>query len=313
MTAPDQRPLAGKRVVVTGSGRGVGAALAIHAAELGASVVVNDLEAAAIADTLATIEGAAGRAIGCPADIATEAGADSVIGACVDAFGGIDGLVNNAGLFLMGTGTEPFDEAKVRAMVNVNLFGTVYCGMAAMRHMVAAGSGSIVNVTSGAQVGLAGMGMYGATKGAVASLTFAWAAELKGSGVRCNALSPLADSRLADINYEYLEAHGQKVARVPLPEPSNNAPVVAYLLSDRSAAVNGQVVRIEGPSLSTMTHPAVWGPLLTRDKWRFDDIVEAFEGELGRRLAPLGAVAMRPEYIGWGSEHWRKTSEAQAD
>lgn len=303
------RPLEGRRIVVTGSGRGIGAAVAAGAAALGARVVVNDVDQSVADDTVAGIRSAGGEAVVCVADISTWSGASEVIGTCVESFGGIDGLVNNAGVFAMGTAPE-LDAATVERVFGVNAFGTAYCGSLAAKHMVAQDYGSIVNVTSGAHLGIPTMGIYGASKGAVASFTYAWASEFAGTGVRCNAISPFADTRMGKLTDEYLASHGRPPHAGTQPEPEANVGVVLYLLSDRSRALNGQIVRVEGSNLSTLTHPAVWHPVLERERWGFDDVCEAFEGELGERLAPLGVVSLVPNYVGSGSAFWTKVDAA---
>ncbi len=283
--------LDGKAIVITGSGGGIGAAYARHAAREGARVVVNDVDAASAHAVVAAIRAEGGTASAYVASIASWDGAAGLIAHCVQKFGGIDGLVNNAALFRMALPEEE-DEAGLRALIEVNVLGTMFCGIHASRHMLARGRGSIVNVTSGAQAGLGRQGAYGASKGAVASLTYTWAIDMGARGVRVNAVSPMARSRMADLAQQYLAEHGH----APWPEmaatPEDNTPVVIYLLSDRSAAVNGQVVRIDGKRLSLMTHPAVLHPPLQRALWGVQEVVDAFEQELASRQLPLGVVAL---------------------
>ena len=300
--------LEGKSVVVTGSGRGIGAAIAASAAEHGARVVVNDIDDAPVSATVAAIVGAGGDAIGCVADVSQWSEAERLIEECVSAFGRIDGLVNNAAVFGMNR-LDEMSEAELRTALSVNVAGTAFCATHAVRRMLAQGSGSIVNVTSGAQAGIPTMGVYGATKGAVASFTYAWAAELAGTGVRCNALSPMARTRMVDITDSYLAAQGLLMPHGPSPDPETNAPVVVHLLSDASAGLNGQVVRIEGTHLSTMTHPAVWLPTIERDPWTVDAVRAAFDDELGDRLSPIGVVGMIPDIDLQGSAFWSANAD----
>ena len=160
------RVLQGKCVVITGSGRGLGAAYARSASSAGAAVVVNDIDEEPVDDVVAEIRAGGGEAVGVVADVSTWAGADEAVTACVDTFGQIDGLVNNAGIFSMGR-LEEMEPDDVAALVATNILGTAFCGSHAARHMVSRGAGSIVNVTSGAHAGIPRMGVYGATKGAV--------------------------------------------------------------------------------------------------------------------------------------------------
>jgi NAD(P)-dependent dehydrogenase (short-subunit alcohol dehydrogenase family) len=274
--------LRGKAVVVTGAGRGLGAAYASLAAAEGAAVVVNDVDVERAREVVAEIGAAGGRAVADGSDIASWDGAGALIAHCVDAFGAIDGLVNNAGIFRLA-GPYDQDPEDFRAVVEVNLLGTAYCGLHAIRAMT---RGSIVNVTSGAHAGSADMGAYGASKGGVASLTYCWAVDLAGSGIRVNAVSPNAQTRMAEAFEKHL---GEKAQRQNIGKPAEqNAPAVVYLLSDLSASVHGQVVRMDGTELSLIRHPAVIGDGLNDPEWTVEAVAAAFTGELAGCVQPLG-------------------------
>jgi len=272
--------LRSKAIVVTGAGRGLGAAYARLAAAEGASVVVNDVDA----DLAASVaEEIGGRAFA--ADIATWDGAGALIAHCVETFGAIDGLVNNAGIFRLADPVTQ-DPAEFRAVIEVNLLGTAYCGLHAIRAMLPRGTGSVVNVTSGSHAGSAAMGAYGASKGGVASLTYCWAADLAGTGVRVNAVSPNAHTRMAEEYERYLgdRARGQNLRK----PPEQNAPAVVYLLSDAAAKVHGQVVRIDGEELSLIGHPVVLGRGVRDPRWTVAAVAEAFDRELAGALQQVG-------------------------
>jgi NAD(P)-dependent dehydrogenase (short-subunit alcohol dehydrogenase family) len=297
------QPLAGKAVVITGSGRGIGAATAKLAASLGARVVVNDVDAGPAGQTVAEITAAGGTAVAQVADITTWDGAGRLVDRCVEAFGRIDGLVNNAGISRLATLAET-TEAHLREVIEVNLFGTAFCAAHAVRHMRPQKSGAIVNVTSGAHMGLPAMGAYGGSKGAVASFTYCWAMESARYGVRVNAVSPMADTRMIDIATEYRLAKGGKAVPFTPPPPANNAPVVCFLLSDAAAGVNGQLVRIEGRQLSLLSHPGVALPLHENDAWTFDGVADVFRRDLAQRQFPLGVAGLKVEVAGQGSAAW---------
>ena len=298
-----QRALEDKCVVITGSGRGLGAAYARSASAAGAAVVVNDVDPDPVAEVVAELRASGAQTTGVVADVSSWGGAAEVITACVDTFGQIDGLVNNAGLFSMSR-LEEMDPGDVAALVAANVMGTAFCASHAATHMVRRGAGSIVNVTSGAHAGIPMMGVYGATKGAAASFTYAWAAELAGTGVRCNAISPLARTRMVDTTRRYLESKELPSYGGEMPDPEANAPVAMFLLSDRSSDVNGQIVRIEGSHLSIMVHPAVWLPVLSRDTWTLDAVAEAFATDLVHRQSPTGVVGIRPDTTAAASAFW---------
>lgn len=282
------RALEGKAVIVTGAGQGIGEATATLAATLGARVLVNDLRQADAERVATAIRAAGGDAAAFAADVSLWATGRALVEACLDRFGRLDGLVNNAGLFRIAPLAETSEEDFVSTF-KVNTLGTAACAQAAARHMVAAGRGAIVNIVSGAQSGMHGLAAYGASKGAVASLTYAWAIELAATGVRLNAVSPMANTQMAHATRAYLAS-----AAVPLPETvppaTANAPAICYLLSDAASGVHGQVVRIDGTVLTLVTHPAILAPVLEDENWTVEKIARAFAGDLAARAQPLGVV-----------------------
>ena len=216
-----------KAVVVTGAGRGIGRAYAHLAAHEGAAVVVNDIDAEVAEEVTEEIRSAGGRVATVAADVSDWAGAASIIDRCVDEFGAIHGLVNNAGLFAMADGWE-LTQSHVLELVRANIVGVAACGTFAMRRMVDQGFGSIVNIVSGAHFGIPHMSVYGATKGAVASFTYGWALDLEGTGVRVNAVSPLGRTRMGAATAEFYRSHGLGVIdNAGSPDPEVNAPVVS--------------------------------------------------------------------------------------
>ena len=257
--------LDGKAVIVTGAGRGLGEAYARHAAEAGARVVVNDLEGAE--RVAASIADAGGEAVAHTGSVTDPAVATALVELCGSAFGRVDGLVNNAGITHFG---DPWDDEPdvLRSVIEVNVLGTMYCGTAAAKVMR---GGSIVNVVSGAMLGRADAAAYSASKGAVASMTYSWAGDLAGHGVRVNAISPIAWTRLmaADPN-------GNPAA----PPPERVAPLVTYLLSDLSAGITGQVLRLADGHLHAVRQPAIIRPVLHRETWTVEEIAAAVGGEL---------------------------------
>lgn len=156
------------------------------------------------------------------------------------------------------------------------MLGVIYCGIAAVeRFRHHGGSGVIVNVTSGGHVGMPGLSVYGATKGAVASLTYGWAVDLADLGVRVIGFSPLAQTRMANF------ATG-------LPDPDRVALAVPYLLSDASVGLSGQVVRFDGTRLSLLRLPVFSGPFESREDWSVTAVAEALGGPLRASVQPVG-------------------------
>jgi len=266
--------LDGRAVVITGSGRGLGRAYALEVAAAGAAVVINDVDGDAAASVVAEIEEAGGRAVADVHSVADPDGARALVDGCIDAFGRLDGLVNNAGVLTEAPPWETTDEQTYR-MVAVNVLGTIYCGHAAIDRMRTAGApASIVNVTSGTHLGQPGLAVYGATKGAVASLTYGWALDLAGTNVRVNALSPLA---ITPMKLPPYDGHAH---------PAEVAAVITYLLSDASARLTGQLVRRARDQLGLIRHPAV-GRMISGE-WTLDAIADAFDKVLADDLEPVG-------------------------
>jgi len=285
--------LNGKAVIITGSGRGIGAGCAKGAARQGAAVVVNDVNPESINETVATIRAQGGTAIGCVADVTKWEDAERLVRTCIESFGKIDGLVNNAGLAHIA-GIAEFDPGAARSLVDVNVMGTLYCTARAVKPMLAQRSGSIVNVISGAHMGLPRLGVYAATKGAVASMVYSWAIELKGSGVRVNALSPVAGGT------------GMSPADPLNQPPEANSPVVEYLLSDLSSDVNGQLVRIDKEELHLYTHPALLIPPAVRPKWSAEAIADVFANEFKDRQVACGVMGMESLPVNVQTGYWKR-------
>lgn len=288
--------LAGKGVVITGAGRGLGRAYALDAAAHGAAVVVNDVDRDKADEVVAEIQAAGGKAVADAASVADWSAAEAMITRCVDAFGRIDGLVNNAGLFYV---TPPWDddEQRMRRLIEVNVLGTLFCATHALRRMKAQGGGSIVNITSGAHAGIPSMAAYGASKGAAASYTYSAAMDAAPFGVRVNAVSPIGTTRMglaqdggmSDELELTPEAERDLQTRRPrLVPPERVSPLVTFLLSDLSAGVTGQVIRLEDRQLGLVGHPVVLQPVEEREGWTPELVAEAFRTNFDSRLCPVG-------------------------
>ena len=197
--------LNGRVAVITGAGRGLGRAYALDMARRGASVVVNDIGAdlaggdagpGPAEQVVAEIAAAGGKAVASFHDVGDAAEAARMIDTAVEAFGGVDILVHNAGNLFHGTLIE-LPLAAFESLIRVHLMGAVHTCRAACPVMVGQGWGRIVLTTS--QVGFFGKaesGAYGAAKMAVLGLMATLAEELEGTGVRVNAIAPFAFTRM---------------------------------------------------------------------------------------------------------------------
>lgn len=280
--------LEGKAVVITGAGRGLGEAYALHAARAGACVLVNDIDgelAEAVTDRI-TRHG--GRAVASAQSVCDPDQASGVVERCQAEFGRVDGLVNNAALNYQ---TPPWaeDVRAVRELIEVNVLGVLYCGIAAARVMRAQGAGSIVNISSGSSLGSRGAGTYSASKGAVASLTYSWALDLADVGVRVNGVCPLAWTRMVERASPAIQLHV-----TPQRTPDRVAPLITYLLSDRAEGITGQLIRFTGDRLLIVRQPAFKDPELHRDSWATEDIAAAFDDVLDHHLEPFGFEKQTP-------------------
>jgi NAD(P)-dependent dehydrogenase (short-subunit alcohol dehydrogenase family) len=279
--------LDGKAVVITGAGRGLGEAYAKHTAQAGAAVVVNDIDGELAEAVAAQIVEQGGRAVASAASVADSEQAGGIVQQCLAEFGRLDGLVNNAALNYQAPPWE--DDAEVaRELIEVNVLGVLYCGIAATRVMRAQGAGSIVNISSGSSFGQHACGTYAASKGAVASLTYSWALDLAELGVRVNGVCPLAWTRM-------VERHRASQARVtPQRTPDRGAPLITYLLSDRAAGITGQLIRFTGDQLHIVRQPGIKEPVLQRPSWTVEDIAAAFDEVLDHHLEPFGLEKRPP-------------------
>ncbi len=281
------RVLDGKAVVITGAGRGLGEAYAVHAAAAGAAVVVNDIDGELAAAVSARIVERGGRAVASAASVADPDQAAGIVERCLAEFGRLDGLVNNAGLRYLALPWEE-DLALAREPIEVNLLGTLYCGVAATSVMRTQRAGSIVNISSGSSFGQRASGTYAASKGAIASLTYSWALDLAEAGLRVNGVCPLAWTRM-------VEHHPAARPRVtPQRTPDRVAPLITYLLSDRAEGITGQLIRFIGDQLHIVRQPAIKDPVLHRAAWTTEDIAVAFDEVLEAHLEPYGLEKQPP-------------------
>jgi NAD(P)-dependent dehydrogenase (short-subunit alcohol dehydrogenase family) len=290
--------MAGRAVVVTGAGRGLGRAYALDAAAAGAAVVVNDVDAAETEAVVAQIRAARGRAVPAVADVSDPRQAASLVDTCVTTFGRLDGLVNNAGLYHESPPWEETPERMHRA-VSVNVLGAMYCLSAAARTMRARGGGSIVNASSGGLFGFPTVSTYAATKGALLSLTWSAALDLAECGIRVNAVSPKAITRMtATALGRRLVPPGAGAA--PLDgiadrTPERIAPLVTYLLSPLAEGITGQLFRFDGERICVVGSVAFDDhPGETRPGWDVAAVADAFDGPLGDHLQAFGVERRLP-------------------
>ena len=296
----------GRVVIVTGAGRGIGREHALAFAAEGARVVVNDLgttgdgqgrDEGPADEVVAAIRAAGGEAVAHFADIADWEGARSLVAAALDAFGGLDVLVNNAGFvrdrMLFTSGEDEWD-----AVIRVHLKGH----FAPTRHAAeywrarskegAPVAARIINTSSGAGLmGSVGQGAYSAAKAGIAALTLVEAAEFGRFGVTANAIAPSARTRMTEEVF---------ADRMKAPDggfdanhPGNISPLVVWLGSTESAAVTGRVFEVEGGVISVADG---WqhGPAADKgDRWAPAEVGPAVERLLAEAPSPAPVYGAR--------------------
>jgi 3-oxoacyl-[acyl-carrier protein] reductase len=234
--------------IVTGSSRGIGAAIARRLAAEGMAVVINYSGNAAPAEELAgSIQGSGGRALAHRADVADPVAVRTMFDAAEAKFGGIDVLVNNAGIMQLAPLVES-DDALVDRHLAINLKGTINTLREAGRRL--RGGGRIINFSSSV-VGLyqPAYGVYAATKAAVEALTHVFAKELRGRGITVNAVAPGPTATglfLDGKDQQTIDAIAKMAPLERLGEPEDIAAVVAFLAGPDGGWVNGQVLRANG-------------------------------------------------------------------
>src|SRR5882757_970475 len=276
-------------VIVTGAGQGLGRAHAQSLAAAGARVVVNDVgeNAKKVADAILA---AGGQAMPCVADVADWEDSRRLIDTTVEWFGGLDALVNNAGItrdrMLVSMTEQEWDD-----IARVNLKGH-FCPLrhaaAYWRERSKAGgpvAARVINTSSGAGLlGSVGQGNYSAAKGAIAAMTLVAAAEMGRYGVTVNALAPAARTPMTEgVFAEQMKAPEQGFDAM---DPANVSPLVVWLASEGSGDVNGRVFEVEGGTIGVMDG---WqfGPRATREsRWQPEEIGAAVAELIEEAPAP---------------------------
>jgi len=191
MTVREAYDLSGRTAVVTGAGSGIGRSSALLLAEAGAAVVCADVNEASAKATAESIVDAGGRAVSAAVDVTDRADVDQLVDGAVDAFGRVDVMCNIAGIMHESAEIVDTTDETLDRVLAVNLKGVFYGSRAAARRMVGQGSGSIINMASGAvDVPAPGIGPYAIAKAGVAQLTKTLAIEVAKQGVRVNAVAP---------------------------------------------------------------------------------------------------------------------------
>lgn len=242
----------GKVAAITGAGGGIGRATAVKFAAAGASVVVADIDTAAVDETAELIRAAGGAATATTTDVSDSAAVKAMVATAVDTYGGLDIAHNNAGIVGAGANIADMDDDVWRAGIDVMLSGVFYGIKHEVPALLARGGGAIINTSSGAGlIGFPGMANYVAAKHGVIGLTKSAALEYIGDNIRINAICPgTARSRMVE---DWMQGSAEAEAEVAglhpigrIADADEIAESVLWLASPASSFVVGTALAIDG-------------------------------------------------------------------
>ncbi|MFP6837131.1 MAG: SDR family NAD(P)-dependent oxidoreductase [Pseudomonadales bacterium] len=275
--------LQGKRIVITGSSRGLGRAFAIACAGEGASVIINGTNQEALSEAEQLIQAAGGNVRAIAGSVADEAICKSLIDGCVETFGGVDVVVNNAGIVrdktLMKMSVEDFD-----AVIAVNLRGAFSCTKHAALAMREGGGGQIIQVISAAGLtGGFGQGNYAASKAGMMGILRCAVQEFSRFNIRNNAIWPVAETDMTQVVFNRANA-AAKDHNTPAPtpvemgfgKPEEVAQGLVWLASDAAAHFDGQCVSFNGRKTAIWSHPAEQHVTFHDGPWTADELDEHY-------------------------------------
>jgi len=243
--------LQGQIAVITGAGSGIGRAMATRFAAEGASIVAADWNAQRLDEVVANLRASGGTAVGAQGNIAEQATAEGLIELAMSTYGRLDILCNNAGVMDYMQGVGELSDDIWRRVLSINLDGPMFASRKAIPHMIAQGSGSIINTASTAGIsGAAAGAAYTASKHALVGLTRNTAWMYASKGIRCNAICPggtatnIAETMPADrMDAEGSARAGAYAALIPaFLEPGDIANLALFLASDESRHINGAII-----------------------------------------------------------------------
>ena len=283
--------LKGKVALVTGAGRGLGRCHALALAAEGAKVVVNDLGGAldgtgadrTPADEVVTeIKAMGSDAIANYENVASFEGAEKMVKCAMDNFGRLDILVNNAGV-LRDRMVFNMSEEEWDLVLKVHLYGHFNCARHASTVFRQQRSGRIVNTSSSAGLGNMGQANYSAAKEGIVGLTRTLARDLGRYGITCNAIRPMAGTRMT-LTPELKAAWGKSMGvsgadldnfmKTIFTPPENVSPFVVFLCTDEAANINGRTFSVMGGEVHLYSEPEYIKSIYTKGTWTVDELCE---------------------------------------
>ncbi|MES2537222.1 MAG: SDR family NAD(P)-dependent oxidoreductase [Pseudomonadota bacterium] len=265
-----------KVVVVTGAGGGIGRDFSLALAREGAKVVVNDIGTSITGDgadpsraqlVVDEIRAFGGTAVANADSVSDWAGAHRIVATAMDAFGRIDGVINNAGI-LRDRFFFNMSEEEWMAVINVHLNGSFFVSRAAAPYFKSQQSGSYVHlVSTSGLIGNLGQANYSAAKLGIVALSKSIAMDMAKFNVRSNCISPFAWSRMVGSIPTETEEQKARVARLKTMETSKIAPLAVYLASDKAADVSGQIFAVRANEIFLMGQSRPIRSMHTAEGW----------------------------------------------
>ena len=275
--------LAGKTVLVTGAGRGIGRSISLLMAEHGANVVVNDLGGSATGEgadlgpadeVVAEIKAAGGSAVANGGSVSSWDDAHEMIETAVESFGSIDVVVNNAGI-LRDVIFHKMTESDFDAVIDVHLKGSFNVARAAATQFRKQQSGSMIHFTStSGLIGNFGQANYAAAKLGIVALSKSIALDMSRYGVRSNCISPFAWSRLIGTIPSNTPEQQARLDKMKKMKPEDQAPLAVYLASDLSKDISGQIFGVRRNEIFLMSQSRPVRSAHNSDGWTPQSISE---------------------------------------
>lgn len=285
-----------KVIIVTGAGGGIGKALAVEAAKAGAAIVVNDIgvslsgeadDLGAAQTVVKEIEDAGGRAVASTHSVSEPGDAQGIVQTAIDAFGRLDGVINNAGIlrdsFFHKMSHENFD-----SVVKVHLYGTWNVSRAAAPIFKEQGSGAFVHMTStSALIGNYGQANYMAAKLGIAALSKSIALDMERFGVKSNCIAPFAWSRMTSSVPTDTPDQVARVEKFKKMVPEKIAPLAISLLSGDERAPTGQIFAVRNNEIMLMSQPRPIRSVHRGEGWTPETVLDHALPSMEAQFYPL--------------------------
>jgi NAD(P)-dependent dehydrogenase (short-subunit alcohol dehydrogenase family) len=299
------KPLQDKVAVVTGAGRGIGAAVALELARQGARIVVNDVGASLDGagasaspgeEVAARIRELGGEAVVSTDSVADPAAAERIVGTAVDRFGRIDAVVNNAGI-LRDAMFHKMSVADWESVIGVHLMGSFYVSRAAAQHFRRQESGAFVHLTStSGLIGNVGQANYAAAKLGIVGLSKSIALDMRRFNVRSNCIAPWAYTRMIASIPTGTPEQQARVEKIKQMTPDKIAVMAAYLASDLASDVTGQIFGVRNNEIFLFSQPRLLRSVHRGEGWSVETIASHAMPALQPSFYPLDVTT---DVFGW--------------